>query len=214
MAKLTDQIVALAEKHPGMTDREITSHLRGASPQQQPINQTARHLVSQGRLKRERRRDGLIGNYPLSEPENPRKSPTPGEPSAAKPPTETEGGLSEDQCKEALAEWLQRAGWHVEMAMGHERGIDIEAKRHGGQRWIIEVKGPGSRQPMRVNYFLAILGETLQRMDDPAARYSIAFPDRRQYRGLWERLPALAKRRTGITLLLVAEDGSIEHKSV
>lgn len=67
---------------------------------------------------------------------------------------------------------------------------------------------------MRVNYFLAILGETLQRMDDPAARHSIAFPDRQQYRRLWDRLPALAKRRTGITMLLVAEDGSIEQKSI
>lgn len=131
MAKLTDQIVALAEKRPGMTDREITSHLRVTSAQQQPINQTARQLVSQGRLKRERRRDGLIGNYPMLEPDNPREFPTPGDPSAAQPPTDREGGLSEDQCKEALAEWLQRAGWHVEMAMGHERGIDIEAKRHG-----------------------------------------------------------------------------------
>jgi len=40
---------------------------------------------------------------------------------------------------------------------------------------------------MRVNYFLGVLGETLQRMDDAQAKYSIALPrkgtmdpDRRQ----------------------------------
>jgi hypothetical protein len=30
---------------------------------------------------------------------------------------------------------------------------------------------------MRVSYFLAILGETLQQMNNPATRYSIAVPD-------------------------------------
>ena len=62
---------------------------------------------------------------------------------------------------------------------------------------------------MRVNYFLAILGETLQRMDDEAACYSIAFPDMAQYRGLWIRLPDLAKSRTGISALFVTHDGEV-----
>lgn len=66
---------------------------------------------------------------------------------------------------------------------------------------------------MRVNYFIGILGETLQRMADPAARYSIAFPDLTQYRRLWERLPKLAKSRTGITMILVSKAGHVEHLS-
>jgi hypothetical protein len=56
---------------------------------------------------------------------------------------------------------------------------------------------------MRVNYFLAALGELLQRMDDTNARYSVAMPDLPQFRGLWERLPKLAKQRLGITALFV-----------
>ena len=74
------------------------------------------------------------------------------------------------------------------------------------------VRGASTRpkQPMRVNYFIGILGETLQRMDDPDARYSIAFPDMRQYRGLWERLPQLAKERTTIDMLLIDSKGNIE----
>jgi hypothetical protein len=62
---------------------------------------------------------------------------------------------------------------------------------------------------MRVNYFLAILGELLQRMDDEATKYSIALPDLPQFRGLWDGLPTLAKTRTGITALFVSQDGSV-----
>ena len=64
---------------------------------------------------------------------------------------------------------------------------------------------------MRVNYFLAILGETLQRMEDPAARYNIALPGLCQFKGLWMRLPALAKKRLGVTVLFVSPDGTVEE---
>jgi len=84
--------------------------------------------------------------------------------------------LSEDELKQILEHWLQSTGWETQIAWGKTQGIDIDAKR-GDERWIIEVKGPGSRQPMRVNYFIGILGETLQRMADPKAEYSIALPD-------------------------------------
>ena len=116
--------------------------------------------------------------------------------------------LSEDAVKERLVDWLEAQGWKTEVAWGQTRGIDIDATR-GQERWIIEVKGCGSRQPMRVNYFLAILGETLQRMDDPQARYSIALPDMAQYRGLWDRLPRVAKERTEITAMFVTANGDV-----
>jgi hypothetical protein len=45
---------------------------------------------------------------------------------------------------------------------------------------------------MRVNYFLGALGEILQRMEDPTAKYSIALPDLQQFRNLWKKLPSLA----------------------
>ena len=47
-----------------MTDREITNALRGSSARQQPINQSARNLEAKGKLTREKRPDGKIGNYP------------------------------------------------------------------------------------------------------------------------------------------------------
>lgn len=62
---------------------------------------------------------------------------------------------------------------------------------------------------MNVNYFLGVLAETLQRMDDPNAKYSIALPDVKQFRNLWNRLPLLAKKRTGITEIFIDEQGKV-----
>jgi len=48
-------------------------------------------------------------------------------------------------------------------------------------------------------------------MDDAEARYSIAFPDLPQFRGLWRRFPRLAKERTGISALFVSTLGTVEE---
>ena len=209
MPSLTEQILSLIVDKPGLTDREITNQLRGLSAPQQSINQAARWLKSRGRLiRRNRPEDGLIGNYPANGN---------GGLESVQPPQSGNrrrnhdvDALSEDEIKGILNEYLQADGWETKAAPGRERGIDIDAAR-GAERWIIEVKGPGSRPPMRVNYFISILGETLQRMNDPDAKYSIALPDLEQYRRLWNRLPQLAKTRTGISLLLVSVDGEIEN---
>jgi hypothetical protein len=117
--------------------------------------------------------------------------------------------MNEDSVKAHIKNRLEADGWNVKVAWGYIHGVDVEASRNG-ERWLIEVKGPGSRPEMRVNYFIGILGETLQRMNDPNARYSIAFPDMQAFRNLWAKLPALAKERTGIDLILVAESGALE----
>ncbi len=202
MPSLPEQILEAVAKWPGMTDREMTNQLRGRSAQQQPVNQAARALDAKGQLLRKKRDDGLIGNYPgdaIVQVVTP------------KPGTKNHDveALSEDEIKKVIDDWLKADGWTTDVAWGRAQGIDIDAKR-GNERWIIEVKGPGSRSPMRVNYFLGILGETLQRMDDPNAKYTIALPDLNQYRGLWDRLPALAKSRTNISLMLVSLAGDIE----
>jgi hypothetical protein len=46
-------------------------------------------------------------------------------------------------------------------------------------------------------------------MDDPNAKYSIALPDMKQFRNLWNRFPKLAKERTQISAMFVSTDGSI-----
>jgi hypothetical protein len=201
MASLPDRILALLSETPGLTDRQIANQLLGTSAAQQPVNIAARGLTKKGRLVRRRREDGLIGNYLNAAeppaPEMPRKlSASSGD------------DLSEDRLKHHLRDWLRSNGWEAHVAWGHERGIDITATRKS-EKWIIEVKGIGSRPEMRVNYFIGILGETLQRMNDSEAKYSISLPDVPQFRRLWDRLPRLAKQRTQISALFVSANGIV-----
>jgi hypothetical protein len=47
-------------------------------------------------------------------------------------------------------------------------------------------------------------------MEGKDTKYSIALPDMAQYRDLWSKLPALAKKRTKITALFVKKSGQVE----
>ncbi|MDR0550656.1 MAG: hypothetical protein LBG72_01415 [Spirochaetaceae bacterium] len=120
-------------------------------------------------------------------------------------------GLSEDEIKTSIKNYLEKENWTVQVSWGRNPGIDIDAHR-GKEHWIIEVKGHGSRNPMRVNYFLAVLGELLQKMDNSNAKYSIALPNYEQYRKLWAKLPQLAKDKTGISCLFVDSNGGITNE--
>lgn len=208
-----ERIVFYAIRHPGKTDREITDELDGKGKNQQAVNRACLELARVGKLQRKTREDGLIGNYPVSalyvsaDAERRKAGGTRG----ARTTREDGGELGEDQLKAHLKRWLKADGWRAEVAWGRQRGVDIEAVGRDGERWLIEVKGCGSRSAMRVNYFIAVLGETLQRMDDANARYSIALPDMPQFRGLWDRLPRLAKERTRISILFVGADGRVRE---
>ena len=211
MTTLKEQILDILARTPGLTDREIANILRGASAPQQPVNSACREMAARDVLKRRSRSDGLVGNFLAGASPKIVAGPAAANPAPVNS-NRSDGTdmLGEDEVKELVVDWLERDGWRTTVAWGRQHGIDIEAAKDG-QRWIIEAKGCGSRNAMRVNYFLAILGETLQRMDDPEARHTIALPDMPQYRRLWDRLPSLAKKRTGVTALFVTRAGKIDH---
>jgi len=118
------------------------------------------------------------------------------------------GSLSEDAVKRAIAGWLEQQGWWVEVAWGQDVRPDLVATR-GKERLIVEAKGAGSNHATRASHFKGVLGEILERMDDPDSLYAVAFPDLTAFREFWERLPQLARERTGLTALLVRADGSV-----
>lgn len=207
-----EMILEYVAQFPGATNAEMAKRFNKGD---QHINTTCRALEREGFLVRQENIEkGAIGNY-LSNTEHIAET-LEQEPllySNSNESYDENLSLQEEDIKHVLCDHLTKEGWTVQVAWGHSRGVDINAQR-GDEQWLIEVKGPGSRQPMRVNYFLSILGEMLQRMDNPNARYSIALPDMKQYRGLWERLPELAKKRTMIDLLLIdSEKNIIEIKS-
>lgn len=201
MSTVTQRILELLAVRPGLTDREITDVVYGTGRSQQPVNSACHSLVGRGLIARRKRADGLIGNYPNAAPGTQTAPPRNAPRAVAK-------GLSEDRVKQILERWLRAQGWEARVAWGKAHGVDIVAIR-GQEKWFIEAKGGGSRSAMRVSYFLGALGETLQRMDDPDARYSIALPDIQQFRRLWGRLPPLAKSRTHLTALFVNESGNV-----
>ncbi|MEI7901764.1 MAG: MarR family transcriptional regulator [bacterium] len=207
---LKENVLQQVYNTPGRTDRELTDVIRGRGLPQQPVNQVARQLEKEGRISRLRKRvDNLIGNYPRI-----------GGPLVSGPVTQEQSDkvlrfdstddLSEDQIKKLLEAWLKSQGWRTTVAWNKTHGTDIIAERER-ERWVIEVKGSGSLSPMRVNYFLSILGEILQRMNDEKSHYSISLPDLKQFRNLWHRLPELAKKRTRISVIFVKKDGSIDE---
>ena len=200
---LKDDILDYIRMYPGATDVDLRNYFNKSNQQ---INNTCHALKNEGFIVRRENpeKNNLKGNYPIENA--PAYKSMPGE--VFKKPDVSGNHLQEDEIKLVLHDYLTADGWNVEVAWGHKTGVDIDAKKDG-KRWLIEVKGPGSRPQMRVNYFIGILGETLQRMDDPDARYSIALPDMPQFRGLWDRLPELAKERTTIDLLLIDPDGNI-----
>ncbi|OGA47469.1 MAG: hypothetical protein A3G24_14425 [Betaproteobacteria bacterium RIFCSPLOWO2_12_FULL_62_13] len=209
MATLSEEILRLVTEKPGLPDRQITNALKATHAPQQPVNIEARNLASKGLIDRRNREDGLIGNYPtghkILEVESSKSS-------SSETQRHATANLQEDALKRLLESWLHTSGWRAKIAWGNSRGADIIATR-GSERWVIEVKGIGSRPEMRVNYFIGILGEILQRMDDANSKYSIALPDVAQFGRLWDHLPRVAKERTGITALFVNERGEILEKS-
>ena len=191
---LKEQILTELKNGP-LSDRELADKLLGIRAPQQRINQICRQLAERGIVKRtEPPIKNLLAMTECVPPKTEKGNASP---------------LSEEAIKKILNDHLLGQGWQTDVAWGTTHGIDIDARR-SSERWIIEVKGSGSLNPMRVNYFLSILGELLERMDDPMARYSIALPDLQQFRNLWLRLPDLAKQRTTIDAIFVSEDGMID----
>ncbi len=207
MTPFAEKLLEVIKSSPGQTDRQITNRLFGRATHPSKVNQEARLLERKGLVTRRVGEQGHICNYAIS---SGRKEVSK---LMSKPAIVASSEIvSEDDVKKHIAIWLEESGWKVKVAWGKVRGIDIEATR-GQKRWVIEAKGQGSLQPMRVNYFIAMLGETLQRMSDPLAKYSIAMPDIPQFRGLWERLPSLAKERTQITAIFVTASGQVFESS-
>jgi hypothetical protein len=96
-------------------------------------------------------------------------------------------------------------GFHVSVAGGRERGVDIEAVS-SAEVLLLEAKGSAQNPPQQVNYFLGTLGELLQRMSEPSAAYGLALPDKAQYRRLASRLPPLVWDRLNFTVLCVTAE--------
>lgn len=205
MQSRREKILGLLKDKPGLTDREITNIIDGATANQQPVNTICNQLHNKKIIVRRLRSDGKLGNYLTDN-----NIEMINQDDSILRKEENISGLTEDRIKQFLQKWLSNNDWRVSIKWGHDSGIDIEAQK-ADKRWVIEVKGEGKYQQMTANYFENILGEILKRMTEPGGKYSIALPDIKQNRNLWDRLPFEAKRRTHLSVLFIDEYGNVEE---
>ena len=117
-----------------------------------------------------------------------------------------EGYFPAKKVKHILEDYLFSQGWTLDSDGYDNSDIDLVVKR-GAEKWRIQAKGSEPSSEEIINSFVSVLGQILQRMDNDNCRYSIALPDTKQFRRLWERLPELAKDRLELRLYsLVNQD--------
>ncbi|MEO3859935.1 hypothetical protein ABGB08_33955 [Acrocarpospora sp. B8E8] len=168
--------------------------------QRQTINQVCRQLAARGKITRLTGPDGKIVNMLIAANSSAKGVSDPG--TASSKNSSGDRLLTEDMVKEAVKSHLEGLGYSVTVAWGRAHGIDIEAHRADDHLYL-EAKGEAASPPQQVNYFIGALGELVQRLRDPYARYGLALPDHPQYRGLVQRLPALARERLNLVIMLV-----------
>jgi hypothetical protein len=202
MATLADRILDAIRYAP--LDDDVLARRLGVG-HRQAVNQAARRLEALGRLRRFTGPDRKIVNALPDSPAQQTSEPT--------PPPVVPGGddhrrITEDEVKEAVRAYLSAGGFDVAVAWDRVRGIDIDARHPDGRRYLIEAKAEvGKSGPQQVIYFVGMLGELVQRMDDAQASYGIALPDNRQYRRLVNRLPAPARERLRLAVFWVSREG-------
>jgi hypothetical protein len=203
MATLAERILEAIRFGP-LNDDVLASRLE--VNHRQAVNQAARGLEAQGRLQRFTGGDGKIVNALRDW-----TAPAVAAPDASQviPSDAAAVRITEDEVKEAVRAYLSTLGFDDAVAWGRVPGIDIYARHTDGRRYVIEAKAEvGKNGAQKVNYFIGMLGELVQRMDDANASYGIALPDNRQYRGLVERLPGLAKDRLHLSVFWVSRSST------
>ena len=122
----------------------------------------------------------------------------------------------EDRVKAILKDRLEREGWNITLlAMGHERGKDLEATK--GNRVIhIEAKGePGSLSNYRVERRSFIGGALMSLIshmnkDNADEALCMAFPDNDYYlRGVTSRVPRYVRNKLRVHALFLNDDSTI-----
>jgi hypothetical protein len=208
MPTLVDRILRILQtaSHP-MDDDELAARIGVI---RQAVNQACHRLDAQGSLRRYVGPNNKIVNQVIDEAQ---RSPSPPrQPDLTAPaPSAAANPLSEDAVKAAVRDYLTARGLHVEVRWGHDKGTDITASGPDG-RWIIEAKGEVVSPQQQGNYFLGALGELIQRMSDPYAKYALALPDTPRCRGLVHRLPALARERLNLTVFFVDRGGTVTQE--
>lgn len=114
--------------------------------------------------------------------------------------------LTEVETEAAFAEHLRSEGWAVSVL--NPGYIDIVATR-GTTTLIAEVKGHTKSAGAAIDIGYGQLLRRMAEIDDGRHRYALVVPV--TLRALADRVPEAVRRRLGIELWVVAEDGKVEQ---
>jgi len=175
-----ERIIDYLQRFGRTSDAKPAAALRLLHPQ---VNQACRHLEPQGIVRRDATARPIL-NELIGTPDGPKSRSRNRYRSGA----EAAVTLTEDDVRDAVKRLLESQGYTVTVRWGRDRGIDIEAN-HEKERLVLEAEGESRQGPQQRNYFTNAIGELVERMTDPPAKYGLALPDNPQFRGLVERLP-------------------------
>lgn len=219
-----ERILEHLRRSPGLDDDEIARVL-GISPRQ-TVNKICRALVESGGLRRHRREDGRIGNFPepnVAKPEaqgHPRQAPQPN----VNVPTDW---FWEGHVVAMLVVFLVGDGWTIIRCAdtaSREQGPDIHAER-SGETLFVEVKGYPSKHyrdarragekkrtipSLQAQHWFshAVLKGMRLQNEFPEATVALGLPEFPRYQGLAREIgDSLAT--LGLTILFVNEAGAV-----
>jgi hypothetical protein len=152
VATLAERILEAIRYAP--LDDDVLARRLGVS-QRQSVNQAARRLEAQGKLRRLMGPDGKIVNALTGGEARPGPAVT--EVRAAR--TAMRDRITEDDVKTAVSDYFAARGYDVKVAWDRTRGIDVDARHPNGIRYVIEAKAEtGTSGAQQVNYFIGMLG--------------------------------------------------------
>jgi hypothetical protein len=121
---------------------------------------------------------------------------------------EGQAGMDEETVKDAVAAFLKHEGYTVFAGKKREKGVDIQARKEP-EKLVVEAKGEGSRNEMFNNFFVAALGQIVQRRSMNATDYGVALPAHSKYIRLIDELDDLFVRyQLRLNFYLVGRAGS------
>jgi hypothetical protein len=186
---VAEQVVQLLANEGPLTDVVIAQRL-GISRENAVA--TCKQLEIRKAVRRGLRSDGRTVTHLVSQPFS----------STSEVSAETSRLMTEDEVKIALKNHLERQDYEVAVIFGQAEGIDVEAANENG-RILIEARGEAASSEQATDHFLSALGSIVRWMTDADARYAIALPDNKDYRGLVQKLPSLSRSRLNLTVFYV-----------
>jgi len=206
MATRRERILRLLEHTSGLTDREITDQLEGHSAHQQPINQLCRRMAAQKIIIRQKRYDGLIGNY-LASKMNHQKDYSIAIEHQPKQPSRSTGtkenqNIETESLKKLVSLGFERAGrWFWE-----GKDLNFELNQHSKEKDILYA--------FIVDGKVKYIGKTLQTLHKRIYFYKNCGPSQRTNIRVREKIRTCLKQGSQVLIYALVQKMPLMYQDI